>query len=484
MNPCVSVLLVLIHLLGHRRVHTVCIFCCLVLTMLLLLFVLCVTFCISEIQDPAAQCHLTIKNYTFDYKYSQEGDIIIGGIFTVHSWVKRWKQKGRTLYNRMCIGAHPREYTHLRAFLFAIEEINNSSDILPNVTLGYHIYDSCGHENKVIKDVLQILSGHTVTAPNYSCMENDAVVGFIGDLHSGTSLPMAQLLSLYGYTQISYGAREPLLSNKRLYPNFFRTVPDEKIQYAAYVKLLERFQWNWVGIITSDDDSGRRELQELVKLFTSHQICIEFTFLVSENNLDHVPPALKASSTDVIIICGSYSLTYIKFLYNVAPLLKNKNKTLILPSSWSLATDLIIYRENGSPGNCSLVFSIPINNITKKEFLNIVQLCNQPSDPLLEDLWMTLFHCYTGNKLKDFLMPLADQNPYCHCSEEMKLNKLFNFSGDATPYQVYIAVYIMAQALHKLNIFLNYNKKTNASIIYDYKRWVSIVNSGYFIIFI
>ncbi|XP_056409011.1 extracellular calcium-sensing receptor-like isoform X3 [Hyla sarda] len=199
MNPCVSVLLVLIHLLGHQMTHTV------ILNMLLLLSVLCVTFCISEIQDPAAQCDLTMKNYTFEYKYSQEGDIIIGGIFTVHSWVRLWREKGKTFYNKMCIGAHPREYTHLRAFLFAIEEINNRSDILPNVTLGYHIYDSCGHENKVIKDVLQILSGHTVTAPNYSCMENDAVVGFIGDLHSGTTLPMAQLLSLYGYPQIPKG---------------------------------------------------------------------------------------------------------------------------------------------------------------------------------------------------------------------------------------------------------------------------------------
>ncbi|XP_056409005.1 extracellular calcium-sensing receptor-like [Hyla sarda] len=297
-------------------------------------------------------------------------------------------------------------------------------------------------------------------------MENDAVVGFIGDLQSGTTLPMAQLLSLYGYTHISYGARDPLLSNKRLYPNFFRTVPDDKIQYAAYVKLLERFQWNWVGIITSNDDSGRRELQALVKLFTSHQICIEFTILVSLDNHDYIHPA---SSTDVIIICGSYSLTYIKFLYHEAHFLKNK--TLILPSSWSLATDLILPGDV-IPGNCSLVFSIPTYNITGKEMFNVVHLSNQPSDPLLEDIWMTIFHCYTGNKLKDFLMPLADLYPYSNCSEEMKLNIEYNFSGDTTPYQVYIAVYIMAQALHKLKIFID-EKKNNTSNIYDYKRRLS-----------
>ncbi|KAM3936924.1 taste receptor type 1 member 3-like [Leptodactylus fuscus] len=165
-------------------------------------------------------------------------------------------------------------------------------------------------------------------------MENDAVVGFIGDLQSSTTLPMARLLSVYGYTQISYGARDPLLSDKRLYPNFFRTVPDDKIQFSAFVKLLERFQWNWVGIITSDDESGRQELQQIIRQFTSHQICVEFTI----TNYKKVPKVLQESSTDVIIICGTYSATYVKFLYNVAHALSNK--TLLFPSSWSFAVDI------------------------------------------------------------------------------------------------------------------------------------------------
>ncbi|XP_056423548.1 vomeronasal type-2 receptor 26-like [Hyla sarda] len=388
--------------------------------------------------------------------------VIDGRLFK--SGIQAWSN---LIPDRTHQSAHPREYTHLRAFLFAIEEINNSSDILPNVTLGYHIYDSCGHENKVIKDVLQILSGHTVTAPNYSCMENDAVVGFIGDLQSGTTLPMAQLLSLYGYTQISYGAREPLLSDKKLYPKFFRTVPSDKIQYSAFVKLLERFQWNWVGIITSDDDSGRRELQELVKLFTSHQICIEFTILVSLNIWNYLPPALQTSSTDVIIICGSYSMTYIKFLYHVAHVLKNK--TLILPSSWSLAIELIIDSERDVPANCSLVFSASGYNITRKKFFNIFKISGRPSDALLEDIWMTTIHCFSGNTLKDTLIPLVDRNPYRHCSDDEIPDININFVKDTTPYQVYMGVNIMAQALHKVNIFLNENRKLNISKMYGYK---------------
>ncbi|KAM3936922.1 vomeronasal type-2 receptor 1-like [Leptodactylus fuscus] len=364
--------------------------------MFLLLLPLYVTFCTSETQDPAAQCDLVMKNYTFEYKYSQEGDIILGGIFTVHTLVELLKA-GKFAYHGICGYPHQREYLHLAAFLNVIEEINNRSDLLPNITLGYHTYDSCRYENKAIKDVLQILSGHTVTAPNYSCMENDAVVGFIGDLQSSTTLPMAQLLTLYGYTQISYGARDPHLSDKRLYPNFFRTVPDDKIQFSAFVKLLERFQWNWVGIITSDDESGRQELQQIIRQFTSHQICVEFTILVSKTNYNNVPKVLQKSSTDVIIICGTYSMVYMMFLYNVAHVLKNK--TLILPSSWSR----------------------------------------------------------------------GDTSSLHPCVDVKEIETHLHFPDDPTSYQVYTAVYIMAQALHDINMFFINGKQNPLQISY-YKR--------------
>ncbi|XP_072263055.1 vomeronasal type-2 receptor 26-like [Pyxicephalus adspersus] len=209
---------------------------------------------------------MSMVDYTFEYKYSQDGDFIIGGIFTVHSVVIQWYQKGSSFCSRMCAGVYWREYRHLLAFIFAIEEINSSPHILPNVTLGYHVYDSCGDVTKATKNVLQILSGHTKGAPNYSCMERDNVAGFIGDLRSDTTLQMAQLLNLYGYTQISYGARDTLLSDRKMYPNFFRTVPDGEMQHMAIVRLLERLQWNWVGIITSDDEFGERETQQLGKL--------------------------------------------------------------------------------------------------------------------------------------------------------------------------------------------------------------------------
>ncbi|KAM8939587.1 vomeronasal type-2 receptor 26-like [Pelodytes ibericus] len=179
------------------------------------------------------------------------------------------------------------EYRTLLTFIFVIDEINKDPDILPNVTLGYHVFDSCGNAMNAIQYVLRILSGNKREAPNYSCREQGKVAGFIGDLWSITSLPMAQVLSVYGYTQITYGSTTSLLRDENFYPFIFHTVPDAQIHYWGILKLLKHFGWNFVGIITSEDDKGDRELRDLSYVITSHGICIEFIIKISDANEDN-----------------------------------------------------------------------------------------------------------------------------------------------------------------------------------------------------
>ncbi|XP_044146854.1 uncharacterized protein LOC122935155 [Bufo gargarizans] len=155
---------------------------------------------------------------------------------------------------------------HLLVFMFAIEEINRRSDLLPNITLGYKIYDSCVLEHKAVQSALSILSGREEAVPNYSCDEKNNVVAFIGHLMSTSSLSIAEITGIYGYPQISYGAMDPIFSNKLLFPYFYRTVPDGSTQYEAIVLLLEKFGWSWVGMVTVDDESSQRASMELHNL--------------------------------------------------------------------------------------------------------------------------------------------------------------------------------------------------------------------------
>ncbi|KAM3918926.1 vomeronasal type-2 receptor 26-like [Leptodactylus fuscus] len=128
---------------------------------------------------------------------------------------------------------------------------------------------------KAIQSILQILSGSGKIVPNYFCTKKK-VVGFIGDHFSSTTLPIAQLLGIYPYTQISYGTTDPLLSDRDLFPSFFRTVPDDYKSYSAIFQFLRYFQWSWVGIISSDDNNGRRESGVLTKILTRQKICVAY----------------------------------------------------------------------------------------------------------------------------------------------------------------------------------------------------------------
>ncbi|XP_040285738.1 vomeronasal type-2 receptor 26-like [Bufo bufo] len=150
--------------------------------------------------------------------------------------------------------------------MFAIEEVNRRSDILPNITLGYKIFDSCVLEHKAVQSALSILSGREEAIPNYSCDEKNKVVAFIGHLTSSSSLSIAEITGIYGYPQISYGAMDPVFSNKRRFPYFYRTVPEQSSLYEAVVLLLKHFGWSWVGIVTVDDESSQRASMELYNL--------------------------------------------------------------------------------------------------------------------------------------------------------------------------------------------------------------------------
>ena len=70
-----------------------------------------------------------------------KADYIIAGIFRI----SHLSRSGR--YN---LNADPVSW--VESFRFAIEEINNSTNLLPGVILGYDVYDSCDNNRQVIID--------------------------------------------------------------------------------------------------------------------------------------------------------------------------------------------------------------------------------------------------------------------------------------------------------------------------------------------
>ncbi|XP_031747564.1 vomeronasal type-2 receptor 26 [Xenopus tropicalis] len=88
--------------------------------------------------------------------------------------------------------------------MYAIEEINNSTELLPNITLGYRIYDACTSEVIALMSTFSLLSEEETPAPNYICQPDQKLVAFVGHLLSSVTYTSAEITQLYGYPQLNY----------------------------------------------------------------------------------------------------------------------------------------------------------------------------------------------------------------------------------------------------------------------------------------
>ncbi|OCT56726.1 hypothetical protein XELAEV_18004465mg [Xenopus laevis] len=382
-------------------------------------------------------CRLQIIKVVEEYEYIQEGDIMIGGVMT-----------------------------YLVDLRFAVEQTNKDPNRLHNQTLGYHIYNSCRSALKAVRSVLQILSGTREPVPNYSCVEKRNIAGFIGDLTSETTVPIAQILTLYGYSQIGYGATDPLLSDRSTFPYFFRTVQSIQSEFNVLGKLLRHFAWTWVGIITSDDISGEEEHKLLAKYLSNAGVCIEFTLRLKNFNryslINQFRKTISNSSTNIIIICGTVKISLFPYFIKL-----NKyfiEKTFIFSSNWA-ANDVII---GLSPElfNGSLIpeqrYHYDLNTTEMSNFLQNFHPSNYPEDKLLEDIWTIYVRCLSKdpNKNKFYGSIYLHIIPLHNCTGQERITDLYSFRGHYISPRVHLAVDMMSRALHNMNIKLQGNRET------------------------
>ncbi|PIO35663.1 hypothetical protein AB205_0183180, partial [Aquarana catesbeiana] len=350
-------------------------------------------------------------------------------------------------------------YKRLQMFLFAIDQMNRNSTILPNVTLGYHLYDSCSDPGKAIKSVLQILSGPGETIPNYSCRDHQKLAGFIGDQSSTTSLPIAQILSIYNHVQISYGVMDDFGIDRAVFPSFYQTVPGDFMIYHYISELIRHFGWTWVGIISSADESGQRASFRLSRILSRLQICVAFILrsriqlsMSAESDLESAYTTIKKLSVKVIILCG----TYHDVMFESSMKRLFRDVTLILPPQW--ASHIALIEKYPDSFNCSL--SLNFWSEADKHFKNFVDGFHpmiHPKDKLLEDLWMTTLFCLSGNKKKDTLYERLYRISLHNCTGQEHLPDSGDYSSDRTSGPVYHAVQCMVDALNILHSCQNYS---------------------------
>ncbi|XP_070790337.1 vomeronasal type-2 receptor 26-like [Pituophis catenifer annectens] len=100
------------------------------------------------------------------------------------------------------------------SFLFAFEEINQNPQILPNVTLGYNIYDNSVTTKRTLEALLDLLSKGESDVPNYSCGKRRNTLVVLEGVGADMSIHISSLLNLYKIPQL-----HPFLHISQYYNN-------------------------------------------------------------------------------------------------------------------------------------------------------------------------------------------------------------------------------------------------------------------------
>nr|XP_021520395.1 vomeronasal type-2 receptor 1 [Meriones unguiculatus] len=184
-------------------------------------------------------------------------------------------------------------YRVAQSFVFAIEEINRSAHLLPNLTLGFSIRNSGDSVHGALHEMVGFLTGQEEPIPNYTCQHGSPQAALVGDTRSLLSVSMARLLGLYKFPQVSHGSSLPSLSDKIQFPSFLRTLTSDLTSSRAVTQLIIHFQWSWVIILAHDDDFGQEASSLATQVLSPAGVCIESHL--------HVPSHQSLEKTEEIV---------------------------------------------------------------------------------------------------------------------------------------------------------------------------------------
>ncbi|XP_031758569.1 G-protein coupled receptor family C group 6 member A [Xenopus tropicalis] len=401
-----------------------------------------------------------------------QGDIMIGGLFPIHKEISDLAICTEPS-ELICTGFDLRGFLRSLGMVHAIERIN-SFNLLPGIKLGYEIYDTCGDASRGLQETIRF-TGYEELAYEIlhgMCNVTDLlplVKAVVGAGYSEVSVAVARLLGFQLVPQISYGSTAAILSDKRRFPSFLRTVPSDVHMTKALAKLIRIFKWSYVGIISSDDDYGRSVLESLSMQFDSKYVCTAFKEKLPADiskpgvhvAIKTVTDTIKQSPAEVVIL--ALKVPVVMELFNEI-IKKNITRLWIATDYWSTSREVAAMPDIDSVGNILGLsfknievpgFRIYLRNLTVgpnatnvfiEEYKRLRFECTDEYKEYKHCLKASPRNCTKSQSLK-FKSPLACSTENIALASDDYLDK--NIELDGT-YSAYLSVTAIAKALNNI----------------------------------
>ncbi|XP_026188616.1 taste receptor type 1 member 1-like [Mastacembelus armatus] len=357
-------------------------------------------------------------------EFHLEGDYLVGGLFDIHEVTAKLHNRPEAIncLSQPFVSSSHRRFQLMR---FSVEEINNSTDLLPDVSLGYEIFDYCTDVQN-FPSIFKLISVNGLiqaqNEPHNNLSKVVAVVGLYTSTETRTAAPffMKNLIPM-----VSYGASSSIFSRKQIFPSFLRTARPNKDIMQVIVNIVLHFKWQWVAFLTSDNDYGNDGLDLFTKMIRKTDICLAYT-----NSLNHhtdytqIFKRINAQNISIIIVFALERTAEV--LIESAIQLNVTNKVWIAGDAWSLNKKLpkvIGIKSIGTVlGVCEVAMAIP-------GFSDFIHRSKSHA------------RCESDGQQKFC-------NQVCNCSS---LSPEEIFAADPSfSFSVYSAVYAIAHALHKV----------------------------------
>ncbi|XP_063158959.1 vomeronasal type-2 receptor 26-like [Candoia aspera] len=399
------------------------------------------------------------------HEWYQPGDLLVGGMVShilYHGYEIQFKEYPSLKSYDLPV-VITKFYQHVLALAFAVKEINEDSQILPNITLGFHIYDSYCNPRMTYRTTLDLLFKSKEFVPNYKCDSQKNLMAIIGAPGSDTSSYMAESISVYKIPQLTYGsfAQEEFQTPKLSL--LYCMVPNEDLQYIGVIRLLLHFGWTWVGVFVSDTNNGEHFLQKLQPLLSQNGICLAFTQKIPQvahfEDMSEVLDAISIISDKLIDQKSNVFLVYgesfaIVWLRTVVFLRDPESKeSASFRKVWVLMSPTDFIMTGFQRGwelqlfHGALSFTVHSREVPGfKEFLQAIKPSTH-KDGFLQDVWEQLFDCsFSSAELPSKISEA--------CSGQENLENLpgplFEFQMTGESYSIYNAVYAVAHALQEM----------------------------------
>ncbi|XP_017564437.1 extracellular calcium-sensing receptor-like [Pygocentrus nattereri] len=380
---------------------------------------------------------------------SKDGDIIVGGIFPFHSsWEIRDLSYVAMPPSLKCMSLDFRAFQYSQSLIFAIEEINNSSSLLPGVTLGYKIYDTCSSMARGVKVAMALINGNDNMAQDEVCTKPDQVQAIIGDTASSPCMAIAKSIGPFSFPIISHYATCECLSDKKKYPSFLRTIPSDYHQSRALAEMVKHFGWTWVGALRTDDDYGNSGMATFTKVAEQLGVCLEYSLpffrTYSQEKMLRIVEQIKSSTSQVIVAFLAH--------WDLEILLDVFHEHNITGYQWVgtegwISDSAVAALDKHKILQGAIGLAIPKTKVTGlKDFILDIYPLKSAGSEIFTKFWEALFKCkYTAqNNSGDSTM----------CTGKEKLSDVENTFTDMSLLpifsNVYKGVFAVAHTLHDL----------------------------------